>query len=69
MAEPTDGLDPASQATLAVLDGQAREVDHIARHCGLNEDDTLAALTELELAGLAVCEAGGRWVRVGPAGR
>lgn len=69
MAEPTDGLDPASQATLAVLDGQAREVDHIARHCGLDEDDTLAALTELELAGLAVCEAGGRWVRVGPAGR
>lgn len=38
-------------------------VDTLATRAGLNAEDALSALTELELHGLVVCEAGQRWVR------
>ncbi len=37
--------------------------DTLARQLGLDTEDTLAALTELELLGLVLGESGNRWVR------
>lgn len=37
--------------------------DTLAQQLGLDTEDTLAALTELELLGLALGESGNRWVR------
>ncbi|WP_252272320.1 DNA-processing protein DprA [Pseudomonas subflava] len=59
---PTAGEAPRSESPLLnQLRAAPQTSEGLARACGLDLGETLAALTELELEGLVVCEAG-RWV-------
>lgn len=54
------------ESLIRVLTGLGHDplhVDALADQLGLNAEDTLAALTELELLGQVLSESGGRWVR------
>ncbi|HEY1059726.1 MAG TPA: DNA-processing protein DprA [Limnobacter sp.] len=64
MDGPAPDCSPLAVQLLAHLDTQAQSVDELAKQAGLSPEDTLCALTELELDGLALCEVHGRWVRV-----
>lgn len=58
--------EPLNEALKQVLEGMGHEplhIDTLATRAGLNAEDVLSALTELELLGLVVCEAGQRWMR------
>jgi predicted Rossmann fold nucleotide-binding protein DprA/Smf involved in DNA uptake len=56
-------MDESLERVLAGLGHEPLHVDALAGQLGLNAEDTLAALTELELLGQVLSESGGRWVR------
>lgn len=58
-AEPDEELG----RVLQYLGHDPVHTDTLARQLGLGTEDTLAALTELELLGLVLSESGNRWVR------
>ncbi|MCQ8895589.1 DNA-processing protein DprA [Limnobacter humi] len=62
--ESATASSPQASGLLKHLDTQAQSVDELAQLAGLSPEDTLCALTELELDGLVLCEAHGRWIRV-----
>jgi DNA processing protein len=56
-------LDEELGRVLKQLGHDPVHTDTLAQQLGLGTEDTLAALTELELLGLALAESGNRWVR------
>ncbi|HEX4856341.1 MAG TPA: DNA-processing protein DprA, partial [Limnobacter sp.] len=56
-------LTPDMKRILTMLDTTAQHADLLGQEAGLGADETLAALTELELLGLALGESGNRWLR------
>ncbi len=64
---PAPGHDPVLDAELARvlhhLGTEPLHADALAGELNLSPDDTLAALTELELLGAVLCEPGNRWIR------
>lgn len=53
-----------SKKLLKCLSHTPTPVDTLAQKADLSTEDTLATLTELELEGMVLCEAGQRWTRV-----
>ena len=58
------GLSEELERLLVCVGHDPIHTDSLACQLGLNSEDTLAALTELELMGLVLGESGNRWVRV-----
>jgi len=56
-------LDEELQRVLRLLGHDPLHADTLAEQVNLSSEDTLAALTELELMGLILAESGNRWVR------
>lgn len=56
-------LDESLSQVLESLGHDPVHADTLAQQLGLSSDETLAALTELELGGLVLCESGNRWLR------
>lgn len=57
-------FDKSTQKLLTCLSHSPRTVDHLAQTADLSPENTLAILTELELEGIVLCEAGQRWALV-----
>lgn len=61
---PDNTFDENTQKLLACLSHSPCAVDRLAQKAGLSSENTLAILTELELEGIVLCEAGHRWALV-----
>jgi DNA processing protein len=57
-------FDETTQKLLSCLSHTPSTVDHLAQTADLSSENTLAILTELELEGIVLCEAGQRWALV-----
>ncbi len=61
--EQADELDENLDKVLNSLGQDLLHADHLAHQVGLSSEETLAALTELELMGHVLAESGNRWIR------
>jgi DNA processing protein len=64
MINSQEDLDTSLVQVLANLSYEPVHIDALAHRLGINTEDTLAALTELELLGFIALETGNRWVRI-----
>mgnify|MGYP006146833081 CR=1 FL=1 len=60
---PGSELEPGLKRVLHLLGHEPLHADTLAQQVDLSSEETLAALTELELMGLILAESGNRWVR------